>query len=1028
MSVNTAVIVTTIEFKIKAFRKVVARNFFVSTMFFLTKKKYNDNEKNFNKKLIKKKIKIHQSKNMSDLEIFLEQHRSDGGITHTSTFPNGKYYISEEEISKFHYIYSKSIREKNVHCITELSNSSYMPLIVDIDLKDEIYTNVETDIKSLYTPEHVNDIVFCFLEILKIIIPDIVDNDLSCFLFEREGYFIRKNEKTYFKNGFHLHFPKIFLPRSQLEHVVIPKIKEKMDITMIELPMGLSVFTILDECLYRGKGKPWYMYGSTKPEATAPYACTKLFHGNGTMTTEWKEYLRREFPFVKDLYLTIVEFFSIRTQGKEMYFREIHQNILIDEKYMGKKSAPNENPPNEFQLRRTYKTTHSDNEMVDELLQLLPSKYYTDYNLWKEVGWILYNVYDGGCEGFHRWDAFSKQCPDKYNASEIRYEWGKMYTKNYTIGSLKHYAKLENKEGYNELVNKLIHKSYENSVSSNTHCDIADILFSKFSDIFICASMKPTVWYTFCDHIWKSSDDGVHLRKLISSDIVQRFHVMRQDIVECSQGKLEKELQTLRLELEQIQADLQHEQNYIKNLDPSVENDVRLRRQCRRKVEGLEDQVTSHEKAIREKEMEMDNLFNHAESDERNNKKDARFAKVTRIINSLKTTPFKKNVMVEASEKFLDEQFEDNANRDSWLVAFNNGVYDLKNNEFRDGRPSDYLTKKMTVNYRQDFTMDSPEVQLAKRFFVQIFPDEELRNYFLSVQSRIFVGRNTEKIMQVWTGEGDNGKSVTEDIFEKMLGPLCQKLPTESIVGKRTQSSAASPELERLGNGVRFVTLQEPNANDVVNTGILKELTGNDKFYARGLHKTPKDIHPMFKIVMICNKPPQISSDSQNDQALWNRMRLIEFQSLFPRDPSLVPATFEEQCEKKIFPRDPNFADKVPSMLEGVAYYLLHIYRELGDTQIREPLQVMVATDRYRKQNDIFREFLDEKVRVSMGSKLHLLTIYESFKEWYPTCYANGKLPSKKELKEYLVRIWSAPSDGKSSWNDYQIIHETIND
>lgn len=980
------------------------------------------------KKLNKKKIKSHQSKNMSDLEIFLEQHRSDGDITHTSTYPNGKYYIAEDEISKFHYIYSKSVQEGNVHSITELSNSSFMPFLVDIDLKEEMNVNEMNASHLLYTFDHVKDIVFCFLEILRIVIPDIVDDDLCCFLFEREGYYISKNEKTYFKNGFHLHFPKIFLPRSQLEHVVIPKIKEKMDITMIDLPMGLDVFTILDECLYRGKGKPWFMYGSTKPEATQPYACTKMFYGNGTHAVNWKDYLKREFPFVKDLHQSIVEFFSIRTHGKEMYFREIHQNIQIGEKYMGKRTVQNVKSTNEFQLRRTYKTTHSDNEMVDELLQLLPSKYYTDYNLWKEIGWILYNVYDGGCEGFYRWDSFSKQCRDKYNASEIRYEWGRMYTKNYTIGSLKHYAKLENKEGYNELVNKLIHNSYENSLSSNTHCDIADILFSKFSDIFICASMKPTVWYTFSDHIWKPSDDGVHLRKLISSDIVQRFHVMRQDMMECSQNKIENELQALRLELQQLHSDLDHEQNYIKSLDPSVENDVRLRRQCRRKVESLEDQIGRLEKSIREKEVDMDNMFHMGDSDERHGKKDAKLAKVTRIINSLKTTPFKKNVMIEASEKFLDENFEENANRDLWLVAFNNGIYDLKNNEFRDGRPSDYLTKKMNVNYRQDFTMDSPEVQLAHRFFIQIFPDEELRNYFLAVQSRIFVGRNTEKIMQVWTGEGDNGKSVTEDIFEKLLGPLCQKLPTEAIVGKRTQSSAASPELERLGNGVRFVTLQEPNAHDVINTGILKELTGNDKFYARGLHKTPKDIHPMFKIVMICNKPPQISSDSQNDQALWNRMRLIEFQSLFPRDHTLVPPTFEEQCKKKIFPRDSNFADKIPSMLEGVAYYLLHIYREFGDTQIKEPLQVMTATDRYRKQNDIFREYLDEKIRVSMGSKTHLSIVYDNFKEWYPQAYPSRKVPSKKEMKEYLTRIWGVPSDGKNSWNDYTIIHETIND
>lgn len=57
---------------------------------------------------------------------------------------------------------------------------------------------------------------------------------------------------------------------------------------------------------------------------------------------------------------------------------------------------------------------------------------------------------------------------------------------------------------------------------------------------------------------------------------------------------------------------------------------------------------------------------------------------------------------------------------------------------------------------------------------------------------------------------GDNGKSVTENLFEIMLGKYAIKLPTSLLVGKRTQSSSACPELVRAGNGVRWALLQEP--------------------------------------------------------------------------------------------------------------------------------------------------------------------------------------------------------------------------
>ena len=91
-----------------------------------------------------------------------------------------------------------------------------------------------------------------------------------------------------------------------------------------------------------------------------------------------------------------------------------------------------------------------------------------------------------------------------------------------------------------------------------------------------------------------------------------------------------------------------------------------------------------------------------------------------------------------------------------------------------------------------------------------------------------------------WSGEGDNGKSVTQSIFEQMLGEYAIKLPTSLITGKRTQSSAACPELARSGNGVRWAVIQEPEHKDIINIGILKELSGNDTFYARKLHQNGK--------------------------------------------------------------------------------------------------------------------------------------------------------------------------------------------
>ena len=45
-----------------------------------------------------------------------------------------------------------------------------------------------------------------------------------------------------------------------------------------------------------------------------------------------------------------------------------------------------------------------------------------------------------------------------------------------------------------------------------------------------------------------------------------------------------------------------------------------------------------------------------------------------------------------------------------------------------------------------------------------------------------------EKKVYLWTGEGDNGKSITQTFFEKMLGELAIKFNTQYFTGKKPRS------------------------------------------------------------------------------------------------------------------------------------------------------------------------------------------------------------------------------------------------
>jgi len=413
----------------------------------------------------------------------------------------------------------------------------------------------------------------------------------------------------------------------------------------------------------------------------------------------------------------------------------------------------------------------------------------------------------------------------------------------------------------------------------------------------------------------------------------------------------------------------------------------------------------------------LTNTPNKAEGDILN----SRIKQVQKIINGLKTASFKTNVMKEAMEIFYDKRFKDKLDQDGFLFGFKNGIYDLKLNIFRPGRPEDFISVLSPIEYIE-YDKNSEEVHNVLDYLQKVFPDSSVRNYFLDIYSDIFVGGNSQKKIFFWTGEGgDNGKSITQQIFEKMLGRLNVKFATQYFTGKKISTGSANPELARAAPPVRQIMLEEPNIDEQLNIGDLKKLSGGDSFWARDLYeggKSTKEVFPMFIITFICNKLPKLRN---SDQATWNRFRVIPFESTFIDINGKCPDTFEEQLQQKKFPMDREFSGKVPGMLSAFAWYLLDWRKNVKPMSKRsvEPEKVLQATTMYRLQNDIYRQFLEECI-IEDDSSISLSEIYSHFKEWYKEGFPNNSLPVKNDVKEHFQSLWGEPVPG-FKWVGYRI-------
>ena len=79
------------------------------------------------------------------------------------------------------------------------------------------------------------------------------------------------------------------------------------------------------------------------------------------------------------------------------------------------------------------------------------------------------------------------------------------------------------------------------------------------------------------------------------------------------------------------------------------------------------------------------------------------------------------------------------------------------------------------------------------------------------------------------------------------------------ITQKRGRAEGATPALA-MTKGKRFACFQEPEGDESINVGLMKELSGGDTLIARGLHKDPIEFKPQFKMVLTCNVLPDINA------------------------------------------------------------------------------------------------------------------------------------------------------------------------
>ena len=880
-----------------------------------------------------------------------KEQRSEIIQTHTSLkniaeqiYP-GSFHIPPEKRDEFNdAFYHRRFVENGIVHITEAHSPNYSPILIDIDLRFEI-SSTQNNKKSQKTCPHKYsfDIIIEIVSIYKQLLEEYIDLDddekQMAFIFEKSSAVI---ENGIIKDGVHIIFPYLSTDY-ELQFVLRHRIINHPDIQTIFTQLGTvnSLEDIFDKSVI--KQNNWFMYGSSKPNKE-PYKLTNVLLCDGD---EYTEHLDEYADNNRDL----INILSIYRVEMNIGYND---NVNINEVY--------EALPNSYKAsnrargrRRTTKGTSNtiesanttvvannqsdeDQQFIIGLVKCLSAERADNFDSWIRVGWCLHNI---NIFYLPLWKEFSQQS-SKYEEEYCDNEWNNnMHRDGLHLGSLRLWAREDNPEEFKRIINKRTH-----------------ILLEKCTER---VSIKPP-----------SVNCTIQLAKYIKEKYGPRF-------VCASYSK-----------------DLWYEFKYHKwnESDKGISLDIILANDLQADCSFLAQQFgTLGYEAFRAGNMDQKSMH------------EAKEQKLKIILTRLGKGIFRRDVKKDCSLELYQRDFCNKLDTNINLLHFNNGVYELETDVFREGLPEDMISMSTNIDWvykdceRLSDEDEEIEVEIFD-FLDTVFPDKEVRDYVLTLLASCLSGQVQSEKFHFLTGTGSNGKSVLIELVEKTLGDYAGKISTALITHKRGDAERPSPALAKL-RGKRLVTMQEPEGDDTIKVGFMKELTGGDKIQARELNKPPIEFKPQFKLIMTCNDIPDLSN---NDDGVKRRVRVVPFEATFKRNPNP-----QKKNEFKIDTSIKYKLDKWAPVFMTILIEYWKIFRERG---LEEPEKVKITTEKYHAESDIYCQFVEDHIQEDLREKCKANDVFKMFIMWYQENSGDRKHPKKNVFMSGISRHMGKPIRG----------------
>jgi P4 family phage/plasmid primase-like protien len=888
----------------------------------------------------------------------------NSGPSHSSIGePSGSFYISDDKLDIFYNKYF-SVLEKLKDCQPENKlhlvemHKDMSPILIDLD----IHMTLNNDRK--YDLDFIKNIVVLYNEKIQEILT--VDNkDLIAYIFEKKKPTLNKTN-TSLKDGIHIIYPKI-ITKPEIQYYIREQIlrdKNKLNSIFQNIPIINPYSDIFDKAVIYDAG--WQLYGSCKPKSLG-YELTYTIDNN--------EIIQNNISFN----LELIQLLSIRNKYKLSTINNNEKLIqFINKGEENNKSKKDKKKYKTFSCITEHNIFGRDSVYQDLNDYIIPccdlllnnKEIQDDYFKWIKYGWILHNIHNVKCLDskvpdnilLDKWIELSKKSP-KYIEGECEKRWNDMICKDLGPGTLFMWAREYNYEDYLKITRgKLIDKQITE----------------------ICKNKKPT------------EKDIINLVYIVKNG----YEYNHKKIFNPDEMSIICAANTRNIWYEYSE----DKHRWIKDQEDG---------HCLRLCLSTEIDELLWDKKIEEEVKAK----NNKECDFTKGYHEFRAKVLEQSREKCDTAAGNESLMRMAKTKFTVERthFFNKLDENPFLINFTNGVYDLKNLEFRKGKRDDLITQSCNLEYKQ-YEMDSIEIKTIEKFLFSILPENDVREYALIILGSCISGDIRSETFHIFTGGGGNGKSKLLDLVSAVLGDFYTIMNVSSLTTKRNGSASADPELAGC-QGKRLVLFQEVEKDQIVNTSKLKEWTGGDEISVRGLYKDPVKFKPQFKSIMTANNVPAFDS---HDDGTWRRVKIVPFKTRFVNeedyeDDKSISNLCRDFKGKEDRPteyhciRDNKLIEEVMQYKEAFMFYLLQYYNKYynimkNGTNIHEPWPVIEITEKIRAENNIYKSYFDVAIDISSHYEDEYFDdIWTNFREYFTESGGDKKRCPKK--KEFVIEF-----------------------